>query len=121
MIDFAKTFDILMVDEAVRYVGIIDSAGNIVASKSRGGDMADDEVFRFDQRILKSVLDVENDIHGKAIRIHTTREKIEQFVYYCDNLIIYVTCDPRIEHKRLLEISDKIQDIIGQPVETSYV
>lgn len=36
MIDFTKTADILLVDEAVLYVGIIDSAGNIVASKSRG-------------------------------------------------------------------------------------
>ena len=37
MIDFTKTADILLVDKAVRYVGIIDQTGNIVASKSRGG------------------------------------------------------------------------------------
>lgn len=35
MIDFNKVDDILTADDAVRYVGIIDLTGNIVASKSR--------------------------------------------------------------------------------------
>lgn len=37
MIDFNKVDDILAADKAVRYVGVIDLEGNIIASKNRGG------------------------------------------------------------------------------------
>ncbi|MGH2613400.1 MAG: hypothetical protein ACRDFB_10195 [Rhabdochlamydiaceae bacterium] len=37
MLHLEKIDNILASDKAIRYVGIIDSTGNIVASKSRGG------------------------------------------------------------------------------------
>ena len=121
MIDF-RVEDILAIDKAIRYVGIVDSTGNILVSKNRDGmDVKEeDEIFRFDLRILKNVLDVENDIHGKTISVHTTREKMEQFVYYRDDVIIYVTCDSNTKHKRVLEISDKVRQLIGELGATHY-
>lgn len=82
-----------------------------------GGSVTDkDEIFRFDLRILKSVLDVENDIHGKTTCCITTREKIEQLVWYHDDLIIYVTCDPDLDRSKLLQISYKVQDLVRELV-----
>ncbi|MGI0072862.1 MAG: hypothetical protein ACREA3_03505, partial [Nitrosotalea sp.] len=118
MLHLEKIDNILASDKAIRYVGIIDSTGNIVASKSRGGGSVTDkdEIFRFDLRILKSVLDVENDIHGKTTCCITTREKIEQLVWYHDDLIIYVTCDPDLDRSKLLQISYKVQDLVRELV-----
>ncbi len=59
---------ILAVDDTVRYIGIIDSDGNIRSSKSKNEEIKPaQEMFRTDLRIMKNVLDVSDSSFGKTI------------------------------------------------------
>lgn len=70
-------------------------------------------MFRVDLCIMKQILDVENEIHGKIIAVHAKREKVPHLVYCIVDIIVYVTCDPGTDGKKIPEISDKIQELIS--------
>jgi hypothetical protein len=50
------------------------------------------------------------------ISVHAKREKVQQLIFYLDDIIVYVTCDPGTDSKKIPEISDKIQDLVGRLV-----
>ena len=122
MIDFTKIDDMVSADGAVRYAGILDSKGNLIAGKMRKEKSADDtypreeEVFRVDLCIMKQMPDLEDDAYEKIISVYAKRENIQQLIYYLDNLIVYITCDSHVDDKKILEISGKVQKVIDELV-----
>ena len=118
MIRLEKTDEIIAVDDAVRYVAIVDSKGNVVASqlkKNTNNTIEEkDELNLLDLRITKQMLDVYDDSFGRAISLQTRRKKINQLVYYHDYFIIYITCDGKADNKKISEISSKIEHLVHE-------
>ncbi len=116
-----KIDEILALDDMVRYVGIIDLQGNIITSKiknSREITYDNNEFFWADLCIVKKILDVADDSFGKTVSIQTIREKLCQLIYYCDNMIVYVTCNPDVNDKKMLEISNRTGQLVKELVST---
>ncbi|KAG2478597.1 MAG: hypothetical protein NPMRTH1_400005 [Nitrosopumilales archaeon] len=120
MINLEKMDEILAVDDVVRYVSIVDSKGNTINSrmKKNSTDISQDEEreYAMDLCITKQMLDVFNGPFGRTISLQTTREKTRQLIYYHDYLIIYITCDPRANNKKISEISSKIEHLVHEMV-----
>jgi len=111
------TEEILAVDNAVRYVGIIDNRGKIHYSKIKEGKKSlksqkEEEVFAADLSVMKLMQELFNDSLGRVTLMHTIREKLHQKVYYTDGRMIYVTCERNIDNHKAIEISDKIESVI---------
>lgn len=116
MLDLEMIDEILSIDDVVWYVAIIDSMGNVITSKLKKNTNNviedEEEMYMVDLRITKSMLDIFDSSFGKTISLQTKREKTRQMIYYHDNLIIYITCDPRTDNKKISEISNKIEPLI---------
>lgn len=112
--------EILMIDDVVQYIAIIDSVGNVIASKLKKNTNNviedEEELYLIDLCITKKMLDVFDSSFGRTISLQTRREKTRQLIYYHDYLIVYITCDPRADNKKISEISDKIEQLVHEMV-----
>ena len=109
---------ILNIDEKfIRFVGIVDCNAATLMSKSRE-DLAslvtpkDEEEFAMDLIKIKEIQEKLDEFIGKLISSHIIREKLHQFVYYVDNLIIYITCEPIVDQNRINKISQDAEFVI---------
>ncbi|MDE1764427.1 MAG: hypothetical protein KGH88_09345, partial [Thaumarchaeota archaeon] len=59
-------------------------------------------------------LDLEDSAYGKIISVHSKRENIQQLIYYLDDAMVYVACDPLTSAKNMAEISDRIGELLGK-------
>jgi len=120
MINLEKMDEILAVDDAVRYIAIVDSKGNVVASQlkknTNNAIEEKDELNRLDLHITKQMLDVYDDSFGRTISVQARREKINQLIFYHDYLIIYITCNAKADNKKISEISSKIEHLVHEMV-----
>jgi len=120
MINLEKIDEILAVDDAVRYIAIVDSKGNVIASQLKKNTTNviedEDQLYLLDLRITKQMLDVFDNSFGKTISLQTRREKTRQLIFYHDRLIIYITCDPSANNKKISEISSKIEHLVHEMV-----
>ncbi len=113
------TDQILSLGNEMRYVRIIDNKGQFVTDKIKKGKtlLQNNEglgKFSSDLPIMKKMQQLFDEALGRTIFMHIVREKVHQFVYYADNLIFYVTCEPHTEDPRLTEISNVVSSIIQQ-------
>jgi hypothetical protein len=54
---------------------------------------------------------------GKIISLFMQNaRRYSSLFFYLDDIIVYVTCDPGTDSKKIPEISDKIQDLVGRLV-----
>ena len=116
--NFEKLDEILAVDEVVRYVSIVDLKGNTIASKIKKNAMNvskdEERKYTMDLCITKQMLDIFNGPFGRTISMQIIREKTYQLIYYHDSLIIYVTCDPSVDRKKIPEVSGKIEQLVRE-------
>ena len=120
MINLEKMDEVLAVDDAVRYIAIVGSKGNVIASqlkKNTNNTIEErDELNLLDLRITKQMLDVYDDSFGSTISLQVRREKINQLVFYHDYFIIYITCDGKADNKKITEILSKIEHLVHEMV-----
>ena len=114
--NFEKLDEILGLEDAIHYVGIMDSMGNIITNKIKKGITTehDEEMYRMDLLIIKNMLDIYNPSFGKTLTVQTVREKITQLVFYHDYMIIYIACDPTVDKNTMLKISNKAGELIKE-------
>ena len=119
-VGFAKmTDEILSLGIELRFIGILDEGGTVVYTKIKNEKLAvfnreEQEMFELDQFVIKNIQKVFDEPLGKVTSICVHREKICQLIYYVNDLIIYITCEPNASNHRVMEISEKILKIIGE-------
>ncbi|MBI3841935.1 MAG: hypothetical protein HY295_02125 [Thaumarchaeota archaeon] len=117
--DFEKTVnEILSLDDAMRYVRIIDKEGKIVHERTKSGKtlLQNREglgKISVDMTIMKETQGVYDDSLGRMTHMHIVRERVHQLIYFADSLIFYVTCERDTPDQRVFEISSKAGSIIG--------
>ncbi|MGQ0376396.1 MAG: hypothetical protein ACT4OW_02690 [Nitrososphaerota archaeon] len=106
---------ILKIDEElIRFAGIIDTGENTLISKSQKNKQSyvtekEEEEFALDLENIRKLQDKFNDRLGSTVFTHVMRKRLHQFIYYLDNLIVYVTCEPMIDQKLISKISSDIE------------
>ena len=109
---------ILDVDSTtIRFVGIIDCDIQTLMSRSQKNKTShitpkDEEKFAEDLIKIKSIQEKLDNFIGKVLFSHIIRKKLHQVVYYVDNLIIYITCEPNADLENINLISRNVEYII---------
>lgn len=118
MSDFKKIADeIIAVDDAMRYVGIIGEKGKIYHGQMKEGKkllttQKEQEVLSADLSVMKLMQGLYDESLGTVTFTHTVRDKLHQLVFYIDNMIVYVSCERNIDNHKIAEIVNKIEPII---------
>ena len=125
MMDFTKTvYEILSIDDSMRYVEIIGENGELLLNKMKQGKHSvkaqrKEELLSLDLYNTKQIEKKFNKTLGSVAFTHVSRTKVHQLVWYYDDLIVYCTCEGRVDNNKIVEISSKIENIlrIGKPTE----
>jgi hypothetical protein len=118
--DFEKISDkILKLDDAMRYVRFLGNEGELIHHKvNRNKILLQDEkglgALSAELPIMKKIQSLFDESLGKNTFMHIIREKVHQFVYYVDSLIIYVTCERNTDPHRVTEIVNNIDSILKE-------
>ena len=102
----------------MRYVEIIGNEGELILNKMKQGKHSikaqrREELLSLDLYNAKKIEQQYNKSLGKVGFIHVSRKKVHQLVWYNDNLIIYCTCEGYTETLKIVEISRKIEVMLG--------
>lgn len=119
MMDFTKiAYEILSIDDSMRYVEVIGEDGELLVNKMKQKKYSvktqrKEELLSLDLYNTKQIEKKFNKTLGKVSFTHVFRTKVHQLVWYHDNLIVYCTCEGHVDNNRIIEISSKIENIIG--------
>jgi hypothetical protein len=125
MMDFTKlSYEILAVDDSMRYVEIIGEDGELLLNKMKQGKynvkaQRKEELLSLDLYNTKQIEKKFDKTLGKVTFTHVSRTKVHQLVWHHHNLIVYCTCEGHVDNNKVIEISSKIENIlgIGKPTE----
>ena len=111
-------YEILSVDDSMRYVEIIGEEGELILNKMKHRKYSvkvqrKEELLSLDLFNAKKIEQQYNKSLGKVGFTHVSRKKVHQLVWYNDGLIIYCTCEGDVDSLKILEISRKIEAILG--------
>ena len=119
MMDFTKiAYEILSIDDSMRYVEVIGEDGELLVNKMKQKKYSvktqrKEELLSLDLYNTKQIEKKFNKTLGKVSFTHVFRTKVHQLVWYHDNLIVYCTCEGHVDNNRIIEISSKIENIVG--------
>jgi len=107
----------LTVNDAIRVVGIISKKENALISKIKQGKIplvtqGEDDRFAI---TIQKMYDLQNEFNrtlGKTTFMYVTRDKVGLLVYYFDDFVVYVSCEPTIDRQETIKISNMIEQII---------
>jgi len=125
VLEFTKiAYEILAIDDSMRYIEIIGEDGELLLNKMKQGKYSvkaqrKEELLSLDLYNAKQIEKKFNKNLGKTIFTHVSRTKVHQIVWYHDDLIVYCTCEGHVDNNKVIEISGKIENIlgIGKPTE----
>ncbi|MGI0086565.1 MAG: hypothetical protein ACREBI_01200 [Nitrosotalea sp.] len=109
--------EIVEVDNAIRFVAIIDKEGKEIGSNVSTNEFflkreSQQKTLGFDMLILKKIFDLYDDVLGTQNFAHLIRERVHVLLYYVKDLIIVVSCDRTISHHKIVGIAEGINQII---------
>lgn len=117
--DYEKLVDeILAIDEAMRYVIVINEKGIHVSSRMKEGKSilfkrGDQISMVFSElRTLRELLKFHNDDLGLAKSVTINRDMVNIFIYFVPGFTICSSCESAIPHAKMGEISEKMRSII---------
>lgn len=107
--------EILKIDEEiVRFAGIVNTSENTLISKIQKNKQSyltekEEEDFALDLENIRKIQNKLNDRLGATVFMHIIRKRLHQFIYYLDNFVVYVTCEPMSDQKSINKISTDIE------------
>jgi hypothetical protein len=113
--------EIVEVDNAIRFVAVIDKEGKEIESNVSTNEFllnveSQQKTLGFDMLILKKLFDLYDEILGTQDFAHLIREKVHVLLYYVKDLIIIVSCDRTTSHGKIVDITEGINQIIERYV-----
>ncbi len=118
LLDGNKKYDelcanIFGMNEKIRFVGILDNSGKLIAGGMREGvEPLEDEIHEkrwFHQiAIRKEMSSMFEKVYGKVIYIFANREKIKQLTFYIGDKILVISIQPNLESSKVIELAEDI-------------
>ena len=119
-------YEILAIDDTMRYVEIMGEKGELIINKMKQGKYSiriqrKEELLSLDLYNTKQIEQKFSRALGRLTFTHVSRTKVHQLVWYHDDFIVYCTCEGHVNNNKIIEISRKIEAIlgIGKPRELS--
>ena len=103
----------------VRYAGVIDDAGTVIAGGMKRGidsivDQDNEELYLAQTALRRSMRQRFDDTLGKARFAYVEREKISILTFYMDKNILLVTLEPNVGSNTAIDIAEDVIDILNK-------
>jgi len=111
-------YEILAIDDTMRYVEIMGEEGELIINKMKQTKYSvkaqrKEELLSLDLYNTKQIEQKFNKSLGRLAFTHVSRTEVHQLVWYHNNLIVYCTCEGHVDNNKIIEISHKIEAILG--------
>ena len=122
--DYTKlVYEILAVDDSMRYIEIIGKEGELILNKMKQGKYTvkaqrNEELLSLDLYNTKQMEIKFNKPLGKLTFTHVCRTKVNQLVWYRDDMMIYCTCEGNVNNNKIVEISRKVETVLAGKIIT---
>lgn len=116
--DFAKLCErVFALNDDIRYAGVIDNSGSIVAGGMREGinsmvNETDEELFLTQTALRKSMRERFDTSMGRARFAYVEREKVSVLTFYLDDKILLLTLEPNLDSHTAMDIADDTLEAI---------
>ena len=109
---------VFALNEDIRYAGVIDSAGTLVAGGMRKGtdsivSETDEELFLTHTALRKSMRDRFDTSMGGARFAYVEREKVSILTFYMGDKILLVTLEPNVDSHTAIDIADDTLELLN--------
>ena len=108
---------IFSLNEDIRYAGVIDGAGTLVAGGMKKGtdsivDQTDEELFLAQTALRRSMRERFDETMGKARFAYVERDKISILTFYLREKMLVVTLEPNIESHTAMDIAEDTLELL---------
>jgi len=109
---------VFALNEDIRYAGVIDSAGALIAGGMRKGtdsivSETDEELFLTHTALRKSMRDRFDASMGGARFAYVEREKMSILTFYMGDKILLVTLEPNVDSHTAIDIADDTLELLN--------
>ena len=117
--DYQKIIDtIFELNDGIRYAGLIDETGSLIADELRHGidslvDQPSEELYLTHTALRKSMRERFDDTMGKARFVYVEREKLSLLTFYLDKKMLLITLEPNLESQNTIDLAEDILDIVS--------
>lgn len=117
--DFSKLCKkVFALNDDVRYAGVIDDSGALVAGGMRKGtdsitDQINEELYLTQTALRKSMRQRFDDSLGKARFAYVERENVSILTFYMDGHTLVVTLEPNIDSHSVMDIAEDTLELLN--------
>ena len=117
--DYQKILDaIFALNNDIRYAGLIDEAGLLIAGGMRHGidsivDQPSEELYLTHTALRKSMRERFDDTMGQARFVYVEREKLSLLTFYLEKKMLLVTLEPSMDSRVVMDVAEDILDIFN--------
>ncbi len=104
---------IFAMHDKIRFVGILDDNGKLVAGGMREGvKPLEDEIHEkrwFHQTVIRrEMTTMFENIYGKVRYVFANRDKVKQLTFYIDDKILFISIQPEVSAHETIDLAEKI-------------
>ncbi|HYY39804.1 MAG TPA: DUF6659 family protein [Nitrososphaera sp.] len=109
---------VFALNDDIRYAGVIDSTGTLIAGGMRRGidsivSETDEELFLTQTALRKSMRERFDASMGRARFAYIEREKMSILTFYMADKILLVTLEPNIDSHTAIDIADDTLELLN--------
>ena len=116
--DYEKLCEaIFALHDDIRYAGVIDDTGLLIAGGMRKGidsiiDQTNEELYLAQTALRKSMRQRFDDSMGRARFVYVERERISIITYYLNKKILLVTLEPNVDSHTAIDIAEDTLELL---------
>jgi hypothetical protein len=109
---------VFALNDDIRYAGVIDSTGTLVAGGMRKGidsivSETDEELFLTQTALRKSMRERFDASMGRARFAYIEREKMSILTFYMADKMLLVTLEPNVDSHTAIDIADDTLELVN--------
>jgi hypothetical protein len=108
---------VFALNDDIRYAGVIDSTGTLIAGGMRRGidsivSETDEELFLTQAALRKSMRERFDASMGRARFAYVEREKMSMLTFYMADKMLLVTLEPNVDSHTAIDIADDTLELL---------
>ena len=108
---------VFALNDDIRYAGVIDSTGTLIAGGMRRGidsivNETDEELFLTQTALRKSMRERFDASMGRARFAYVEREKMSILTFYMVDKMLLVTLEPNVDSHTAIDIADDTLELL---------
>jgi hypothetical protein len=117
--------NVFRLHDDIRYAGIINDGGTLLAGGMRKGldsitEEQSDELYLAQTALRKSMRQRFDDTMGRARFAYVERERISMLTFYMDKNILVLSIEPNVDTHTVMDIAKDTMELLDGRLELSH-